>query len=42
MRQPCKGVIQDAILKLFKHSEVIARQYGTHSNHDHACGCCTK
>ncbi|MBI5149699.1 MAG: polyprenyl synthetase family protein [Candidatus Omnitrophica bacterium] len=36
MRQPYKGVIQDAILKLFAHSETIARQYGVH------CGpaCC--
>ena len=42
MRQPCKGVIQDAILKLFEHSEVIARQYGTHPNHGHAGCCCTK
>jgi geranylgeranyl diphosphate synthase type I len=40
MRQPYKGVIQDAILKLFKHSELIADQYGTHSDHSNCC--CTK
>jgi len=40
MRQPYKGVIQDAILKLFGHSELIARQYGARSNHSHTCCCC--
>ena len=39
MRQPYKGVIQDAILKLFAHSEVIAGQYGVHSHHTCRCGC---
>ncbi len=38
MRQPFKGVIQEAILKLFEHSQVIAGQYGAHSGH--SCGCC--
>jgi geranylgeranyl diphosphate synthase type I len=38
MRQPCKGVIQDAVLKLCEHNAIIARQYGAHPGH--ACGCC--
>lgn len=40
MRQPYKGVIQDAILKLFKHSEAIAGQYGTCSHNHGNTGCC--
>lgn len=40
MRQPYKGVIQDAILKLFEHSELIARQYGACSHNHGNTGCC--
>lgn len=38
MRQPYKGIIEDAILKLFEHSTIIAQQYFTHSNHP-GCNC---
>ncbi|MBI5415337.1 MAG: polyprenyl synthetase family protein [Candidatus Omnitrophica bacterium] len=41
MRQPYKGVIQDAILELFRHSETIAAQYGARTGHPgcDACSC---
>ena len=39
MRQPYKRIIQDAILKLFEHSQTIAGQYSVHSGHSGCAAC---